>query len=600
MSKYHKLTNTDCNNDGSTTTTTTTATLTDDDENFGIFYRNDNTSNGDHHQLRNINNNDNTQSQQHHNYYYDNDDDEHDNYRSNKHRHLESLSNGTHVEDLIHYNNNDTNINFAKRSVNNNTTGKVVIMNNSNSHHRNKYNNVLNCSGNIKSTTSTNNLMTASDTADADDSTMEIPLLHHDHQHQHHHNNNNSNSNNYNNKHHHFEYVCMCQQKGFASNLNSNSTKTAKSKILWAIVLCCVFMIVEFLGGYIAGSLAIMTDAAHLASDCISFVIGLVAIWLGNRPPDAKMSFGYKRLEVLGAIISILGIWILTATLVLVAIQRIYSNDYDLDANTMMAISSIGILINIIMIFILHTSLFDLPAGSIGSSHGHSHNHTHNHHGHSHSHSHSTPSVHRRRHSHESSHLHSTRSLDTDATGAAAIVDTGEATSIELSSAPLVLNGNSVKHQQDGNEKNLNLRAAMIHVIGDLVQSFGVFIASVLIKIFPKAVFLDPLCTLLFSVIVVMTTVNLFKESMHLIMDTVPQGISIDNLEMDLLDIEGVKSVHHLNVWNHTSNHAILMVHLVIDILADSNTVLMKATQLAESDKYEIKHSTIQIERVTS
>jgi len=44
-----------------------------------------------------------------------------------------------------------------------------------------------------------------------------------------------------------------------------------------------------------AGSLAIMTDAAHLASDCISFVIGLVAIWLGTRPPDSRMSFGYKR-----------------------------------------------------------------------------------------------------------------------------------------------------------------------------------------------------------------------------------------------------------------------------------------------------------------
>ena len=50
------------------------------------------------------------------------------------------------------------------------------------------------------------------------------------------------------------------------------------------------------MGGYLAGSLAIVTDAAHLASDCISFVIGLVAIWLGSRPPDRRMSFGYKRM----------------------------------------------------------------------------------------------------------------------------------------------------------------------------------------------------------------------------------------------------------------------------------------------------------------
>lgn len=106
------------------------------------------------------------------------------------------------------------------------------------------------------------------------------------------------------------------------------------------------------------------------------------------------------------------------------------------------------------MIFILHTSVLDLPAGSIGSSHGHSHNHSH----HGHSHSHSSPSLHRRRrHSNnDGNHLHSelsSRSLvttDSDATADSAVVDSGEATSIELSSAPLVLNGNEFKHQQDG------------------------------------------------------------------------------------------------------------------------------------------------------
>lgn len=131
-----------------------------------------------------------------------------------------------------------------------------------------------------------------------------------------------------------------------------------------------------------AGSLAIMTDAAHLASDCVSFVIGLLAIWISSRPPDHNMSFGYKRignfdpshiptkikpqnfknifvnvsvctcisfsnLEVIGAVVSILGIWVLTATLVIVAIQRIFSDDFNLEANTMMTIAGIGILINI-------------------------------------------------------------------------------------------------------------------------------------------------------------------------------------------------------------------------------------------------------------
>lgn len=44
-----------------------------------------------------------------------------------------------------------------------------------------------------------------------------------------------------------------------------------------------------------AGSLAIMADAAHLLSDCISFIVSLVAIWMSNKPPDHRMTFGYKR-----------------------------------------------------------------------------------------------------------------------------------------------------------------------------------------------------------------------------------------------------------------------------------------------------------------
>ncbi|XP_058982573.1 zinc transporter ttm-1-like [Musca domestica] len=560
MSKYQKLSNND-----------STATLTDD-ENFAIFPTSDD---------------------------------------DRRHRHNDDNSH-YQVEDLIQY--NDTVVRERNaNNMNNKNSTRHPTSNNNSAKHMNGIatyrNTTINDSGD---SSGSNNLIIAG--LDFDDNTMEIPLLQRstvdaDNCI----NNNNSNHFESYNKKDDLEYGCLCQQKGFASNLSSNSTKTAKSKILWAVGMCCIFMIVEFLGGYIAGSLAIMTDAAHLASDCISFVIGLVAICLGSRPPDAKMSFGYKRLEVMGALASILGIWILTATLVLVAVQRIYANDYDLDANTMMVISGIGILINIIMISILHTSSTELPEGGIGAAHGHSHSHNHGHkhsHNHHHGHSHNTSQIHspdlqrhQHRHSLDGSHVdleHSMASAERRDSLFSTVVDSAGATSIEQRPLPLVQNGNGLKHQQDGNEKNLNLRAAMIHAIGDLVQSSGVFIASIFIKIYPKAEILDPLCTILFSIIVIMTTINLFKESIYILLDSVPQGVSLNDLEMDLLNIEGVKSVHHLNIWNHTSNYSILMVHLVIDFLADSNTVLEKATQLASNSKYKIKHSTIQIERVTS
>ncbi|XP_070854880.1 proton-coupled zinc antiporter SLC30A2-like isoform X3 [Drosophila suzukii] len=178
------------------------------------------------------------------------------------------------------------------------------------------------------------------------------------------------------------ELQCHSRQLGFRASRKNKAEQEAKFKILLAAFLCCIFMVIEFLGGYVAGSLAIMTDAAHLASDCISFIIGLVAISVGGRPPDERMSFGYKRFEVIGAVASILGIWFLTTFLVVVAVQRIYSQEFELDVNMMIPISGIGIAINIVMMFILHGSWF-----ASGKGHGHSHGNGHQHsHGSSHIH----------------------------------------------------------------------------------------------------------------------------------------------------------------------------------------------------------------------
>lgn len=97
-----------------------------------------------------------------------------------------------------------------------------------------------------------------------------------------------------------------------------------------------------------AGSLAVVTDAAHLLSDCIGFIVALLAIAFAKRPPDARMTFGYKRLEVLGAVVSVLGIWILTGCLVYLATQRLIDQNFDINADSMIIISTIGVGINIV------------------------------------------------------------------------------------------------------------------------------------------------------------------------------------------------------------------------------------------------------------
>lgn len=64
-----------------------------------------------------------------------------------------------------------------------------------------------------------------------------------------------------------------------------------------------IFIIIEFLGGYFANSLAIMTDAGHMVSDLLSFCVAIVAIKLAQRKPTKRLPFGYYRAEILGALI---------------------------------------------------------------------------------------------------------------------------------------------------------------------------------------------------------------------------------------------------------------------------------------------------------
>jgi Co/Zn/Cd efflux system component len=101
------------------------------------------------------------------------------------------------------------------------------------------------------------------------------------------------------------------------------SAKRARCKLVAALAAAFIFMVVEVVGGYFAKSLAIMTDAAHLLSDVASFCISLFAVWLASKPANSLLTFGWYRIELLGAIASVILIWILTGVLVYEAVQRI-------------------------------------------------------------------------------------------------------------------------------------------------------------------------------------------------------------------------------------------------------------------------------------
>ncbi|CAO1347465.1 unnamed protein product [Diamesa serratosioi] len=143
-------------------------------------------------------------------------------------------------------------------------------------------------------------------------------------------------------------------------------------------------------------------------------------------------------------------------------------------------------------------------------------------------------------------------------------------------------------------QKNLNVEAALLHVLGDFLQSIGVLVAALIIKFNPNAKIIDPLCTFLFSIIVIFTTIKIFKKSVAILLEAVPSDVSYNKLLEELQSIEGVSSVHNLKIWSMSIDIHVMSTHIVINDIMLYEKVLTIASNLAE--KSGISQSTVQIE----
>ncbi|KAM9704305.1 zinc transporter 2 [Menidia menidia] len=306
----------------------------------------------------------------------------------------------------------------------------------------------------------------------------------------------------------------------------------AKRKLYVASAVCLVFMVGEVIGGYLAHSLAIMTDAAHLLTDFGSMMVSLFSLWISSRPPTKTMNFGWHRSEILGAFISVISIWIVTGALVYLAIERIVRNDYEIEGHVMLLTSACAVIVNIIMAYILHHSTTLHPHGS----------------------------------------------------GYQQIDEDGR-------SPP----GHGHSHGLLGGHGNTSVRAAFIHVVGDLLQSVGVTVAALIIYFRPEYKVADPICTFLFSVFVLCTTVTILRDVFRILMEGSPKGIEFNSVKEVLLTVKAVKSMHSLQLWALTLGQPLLSVHLAIEEGADAQSVLQEATDLLHT-KFGFHSVTIQVE----
>ncbi|XP_050290348.1 metal tolerance protein B [Quercus robur] len=324
------------------------------------------------------------------------------------------------------------------------------------------------------------------------------------------------------------------------------SEARSKSAIkLWGLIIFYVLvMVVEIVGGLKANSLAVLTDAAHLLSDVAGFSISLFTVWASGWRATSHQSFGYSRLEVLGALISVQLIWLISGILIYEAIDRILHKKAMVNGPLMFAVAAFGFIINCLMVVWL--------------GHNHDHNHNHNHHACGHG-----------DHDHE-------REDEECAT-------TEEKTNL-VSDSP-------VKTKM----LNINVQGAYLHVLTDLIQSVGVMIAGAIIWAKPNWLMVDLMCTLVFAVLALSTTLSMLGKIYGILMERTPSEINIDKLENGLRCIKGVQDIHDLHVWAITVGKIVLSCHVTAESGVCSSELLFKIRDFCEKT-YRIHHVTIQIE----
>jgi len=309
----------------------------------------------------------------------------------------------------------------------------------------------------------------------------------------------------------------------------------AMKKLLYVSFVCLIFMTIEIIGGYLANSIAIMSDAAHLLSDFFGFIISIISITISKKDATNTMSFGFHRAEIIGALVSVTLIWGLTLWLLYEATVRMIT-PVQVDSVIMIIIAVIGFFFNVVM-------------GIVLSWNGISHTHI----------------LHK--HAHDDEHNH--EEIDDD-------------------------NDNNKNKKDFVKNKNVNLRAALIHVIGDALQNIGILIAGIIIYFFPSYNIMDPLCTYIFSIIVGITTISILKDCISVLMEGVPIDTDLNSIEKDLKSIDGVIDIHDLHVWCLSIGKISMSCHLSCK---NPQKTLVIAHKLLKK-KYKISHTTIQVEDV--
>ncbi len=266
-----------------------------------------------------------------------------------------------------------------------------------------------------------------------------------------------------------------------------------------ALAITVTFLAVEVVGGLLSGSLALLADAGHMATDALGLGLALVAVRLAARGPTPGKSFGHRRAEVLAALAN--GV-LLGAVALQVAIEALgrFGAPRPVAGPLMLGVASAGLLANL--------------------------------------------------------------------AAAAVLTRVGS--------------------------RGLNVRAALLHVLGDALGSVGAILAAVAILGFGW-LWADPAVAVIIAALILFSAVRLVRESLDVLMEGTPPHVDVDALLAAIRAVPGVLDVHDLHVWTLTSGYHALSAHIDVSPDADPHAVLHILSDLAQQ-RFAIAHTTYQLE----
>ncbi len=273
-------------------------------------------------------------------------------------------------------------------------------------------------------------------------------------------------------------------------------------KILIAMFLNLSMALLEIIGGVISGSLALVSDALHNVNDFFALVISYLAELISkNKKSNESHTYGYRRVEILAALLNGVLLLVIFVFLLLEAFHR-WRSPKEVQGLQTFIIGIIGLIGNILGAYVLH----------------------------------------------EDSH------------------------------------------------HNLNIKGAFLHLLSDAISSVGVIIGAIFIILY-KLYYVDTIISLLIAGFIFYNSIDLLKDTIHILMEGTPKGMNIESIVSEISKIPGVKNVHHVHLWQISSKDLLFSAHVVLEdqMLSNAERIIEEVRKLLKC-KFEIDHSTIELE----